>query len=85
MIDHESDVPVYVQLANLLRQQIRDGELQPRRPIPSIRTLQQRYEVSDGTVKKAVQLLREDHLVHTVTGKGVYVTAPGDVTGTPGS
>jgi GntR family transcriptional regulator len=73
MIDPELDVPVYVQLADLLRQQIRTGELQPRRPIPSIRTLQQRYEVSDGTVKKAVQVLRDEGLVRTVQGRGVFV------------
>ena len=73
MIDHDSDVPVYVQLASLLREQIRRGELQPRRPLPSIRTLQQTYGVSDGTVKHAVQLLRDENLVHTVSGKGVFV------------
>lgn len=74
MIDHDSDVPVYVQLADLLRAQIKSGELAPRRPIPSIRTLQQRYEVADGTVKKAIQVLREEGLVRTVIGRGVYVS-----------
>ncbi|MGA2826006.1 MAG: winged helix-turn-helix domain-containing protein [Streptosporangiaceae bacterium] len=71
-----SDVPVYIQLADLLRQQIATGELQPRRPIPSIRTLQQRYGVADGTVKKAVQVLRDEGLVRTVPGRGVYVIDP---------
>ena len=73
MIDKDLDTPVYVQLADLLRAQIVSGELAPRRPLPSIRTLQQRYEVSDGTVKKAVAVLREEGLVRTVTGRGVYV------------
>ena len=73
MLDKDLDVPVYVQLADLLRAQIRTGELAPRRPLPSIRTLQQRYDVSDGTVKKAVAVLRAEGLVRTVTGRGVYV------------
>ncbi len=73
MIDKDLDVPVYVQLADILREQIRSGELAPRRPLPSIRTLQQRYDVSDGTVKKAVAVLRAEGLVRTVTGRGVYV------------
>jgi DNA-binding GntR family transcriptional regulator len=73
MVDHDSDIPVYVQLADLLRAQIESGELAPRRPLPSIRTLQQRYEVADGTVKKAIQVLREEGLVRTVIGRGVYV------------
>jgi GntR family transcriptional regulator len=72
-IDHDSDVPVYLQLAGILRSQIESGELAPRRPLPSIRTLQQRYGVADGTAKKAVGILRGEGLVRTVTGKGVYV------------
>lgn len=73
MIDKDLDVPVYVQLADILRDQIRSGELAPRRPLPSIRTLQQTYDVSDGTVKKAVAVLRAEGLVRTVTGRGVFV------------
>jgi GntR family transcriptional regulator len=74
VIDPGLDTPVYVQLAAILRDQIQSGELQPRRPIPSIRTLQQTYGVSDGTVKEAVQVLRDEGLVRTVRGRGVYVT-----------
>jgi GntR family transcriptional regulator len=74
MIDHEADVPVYQQLASLLREQIMSGELAPRRPLPSIRTLTQRYGVADGTVKKAVALLRDEGLVRTVIGRGYYVS-----------
>ena len=77
VIDHESDIPVYVQLADLLRAQIMSGELAERRPVPSIRTLMQRYGISDGTVKKAIDVLRSEGLVHTVRGKGVYVNERG--------
>ncbi len=64
---------VYVQLVNILRKQIRGGELAKDRPVPSERTLTQRYGVSDGTVKRAMQVLREEGLVATVRGKGIYV------------
>jgi GntR family transcriptional regulator len=73
MIDKDLDTPVYVQLADLLRAQIQSGELAPRRPLPSIRTLTQTYDVADGTVKKAVAVLRAEGLVRTVTGRGVFV------------
>jgi GntR family transcriptional regulator len=75
VIDPHLDTPVYVQLADILRARIRSGELAPRRMIPSIRTLQQEYAVSDRTVKHATQLLRDEGLVHTVQGRGVFVTA----------
>jgi GntR family transcriptional regulator len=74
VIDHESDIPVYVQLAAIIRTQIESGELAPRRPIPSIRTLVQTYGVADGTVQKAIQVLRDEGLVRTVIGRGVFVT-----------
>jgi len=35
--------------------------------------LMQRYEVSDGTVKRAVAKLRDEGLVESVPGRGVYV------------
>ena len=47
-IDHEGDVPVYLQLAAVLRGQIERGELAPRRPLPSINRLSQQYEVGAG-------------------------------------
>jgi Bacterial regulatory proteins, gntR family len=53
----------------------------PGAPLPSIRTLQQTYGVSDGTVKKAVQVLRDEGLVRTVRGRGVYVSPSPQGTG----
>lgn len=74
VIDPESATPVYVQLANLLRQGIQDGTYPPDRALPSIRTLQQTYEVADGTVQKALRILKDEGLAHTVPGRGVFVT-----------
>jgi DNA-binding GntR family transcriptional regulator len=72
-IDHEGSVPVYQQLAAILRAQIESGELRSGRPIPSERTLTQQYGVAVGTVKKAVEVLRTEGLVHTVIGRGIFV------------
>ena len=43
------------------------------RPVPSERTLTQRYGVAVGTVKKAIEVLRSEGLVHTVIGRGIFV------------
>lgn len=72
-IDHDGDIPVYVQLADILRARIRSGELAPRRPVPSKRTLMQAYGVAGGTVDKAIGILRAEGLVRTVMGRGIYV------------
>ena len=75
-IDHDGDVPVYQQLAEILRGRIASGELAPRRPVPSKRTLMQEYGVAGGTVDKSMALLRGEGLIKTVRGKGLYVVAP---------
>ncbi len=72
-IDHDGDIPVYVQLAEILRARIISGELAPRRPVPSKRTLMQEYGVAGGTVDKAIGILRDEGLVRTVIGRGIYV------------
>ena len=72
-IDHDAGEPVWRQLATILRAQIQRGEIAPGKLLPSTRTLMQTYEVSDGTVKRAVAALREEGLVQTVRGRGVFV------------
>jgi len=73
-IDREWDEPVYRQLAGILREQIASGELAPRRPIPSVRTLVERYGVARATAAKAIQLLADEGLVRVVKGRGWFVT-----------
>ena len=73
MLDHESAIPVYRQLATLLQTAITSGKLAPGRPLPSESTLMGEHGVSRDTVRKAVGLLRDEGLVVTVQGKGSYV------------
>lgn len=74
MIDFESRVPYYEQLAHILRGKISSGELTAR--VPSIITLAQEYGVSRRTAGHALQVLRDEEII-TATRKGYYVTARG--------
>jgi len=65
--------PLYIQLADILREMITSGELQPRSPLPSESYLQQEQGVSRGTVRMAIGILREDGLVITISGRGTFV------------
>lgn len=75
-IDHEGDVPIYVQLAAILRGEIESGGIPPRRPVPSKRTLRERHGVSAGTVERAMDVLKGEGLIRTVMGRGLYVVPP---------
>ncbi len=72
-IDHEGSTPVYLQLAALLRSMIEAGEIPPDRPLPSVKSMMQTYGVAQGTAERAVRILKDEGLVRTVIGKGVYV------------
>ena len=73
MIDPDGPVPVYQQVAAILRGQIERGELQPDRPIPSVAQLVGGHGIARGTALKAVRLLVDEGLVYVVHGKGAYV------------
>lgn len=75
-IDHDAEMPLYLQLAAILRDQIARGELTRR--IPSLKTLTQRYGISHITAEKALAVLRDEGLIRTVIGRGTYVVPPGE-------
>jgi DNA-binding GntR family transcriptional regulator len=76
-LDRE-DVPKYLQLAGILTEQIRSGELQSRRAVPSELSLSQRYDIARDTVRKAMALLREQGYVYVVRGLGTFVSPSED-------
>jgi DNA-binding GntR family transcriptional regulator len=75
-LDRDSPVPLYEQLAALLRGQIERGELTGR--VPSEPTLVQQYGVARGTAGRAVQILVDQGLVRYSSGKGAFVIPPGE-------
>lgn len=73
MIDHDGPMPVYQQLAAILRDQIRSGEFPPGRPLPSTNHLHQQYGIAKNTVVKALRLLVGEGYIVGVVGRGMYV------------
>ena len=72
-VDHMNPIPLYTQLADILRERIKSGELPPRSLVPSESYLQQEQGVSRGTVRTAISILRDEGLVVTITGRGTFV------------
>lgn len=67
--------PIYQRIADTLRAQISAGELAVGDPLPSTRKLMEIYRASNNVVRNAVELLRQEGLVHGQPGKAVYVRA----------
>ncbi|MGW9023088.1 GntR family transcriptional regulator [Streptomyces sp. NPDC055722] len=74
-IDREGPIPPYRQIADALRARISDGTIPVGRRIPSLVQLEQEFHVARDTLRKAIAVLRDEGLVETVSGMGVYVKA----------
>jgi GntR family transcriptional regulator len=68
-------MPKYRQLLQLLRQQILSGARAPGERLPTEEELMRAYGLSRGTVRKAIEQLGAEGLVHTEQGSGTYVSA----------
>ncbi|MGD9212605.1 MAG: GntR family transcriptional regulator [Desulfobacteraceae bacterium] len=66
-------MPVYVQLANLLSQEIASGELTAGEQLPSEAGICKLYDVSPMTVRRAISLLVDQGVVSTQRGRGTFV------------
>ncbi|NYT38364.1 GntR family transcriptional regulator [Allopusillimonas soli] len=65
--------PLYQQIKGLLLQSLDRGEWKPGEAIPSELDLAARFQVSQGTVRKAIDELAADNLLVRRQGKGTFV------------
>ncbi|MBF8188529.1 GntR family transcriptional regulator [Nonomuraea sp. K274] len=63
----------YLQLADALRARIEAGEFPPGRKVPSQTELEQETGLSRNTVKKALDVLKNESLLITAPGRGLFV------------
>ena len=67
--------PLYEQIRILLTQSLVAGEWKPGDAIPSETELAARYQVSQGTVRKAIDELSAEHILVRRQGKGTFVAS----------
>jgi GntR family transcriptional regulator len=75
-LDPESRMPLYRQLAALLRNRIRDGTYAGL--LPSQAQLAQETGLALGTIRRAVALLHEEGLTEPLHGLGVRIVPAGE-------
>lgn len=75
LINNSSMVPIYEQIVDQIKTQIRNGVLKEADNLPSVRTLSKELKISALTVKKAYDSLESEGFTVTVHGKGTYIAA----------
>src|SRR5690349_21939849 len=68
-----SNRPLYLQLRDALAGRIAGGEWKPGSAIPNESDLAREFEVSAGTMRKALDLMEGEHLLTRRQGRGTFV------------
>lgn len=67
--------PLYKRVKSLLTQSLSEGEWKPNEAIPSESRLAERFDVSIGTVRKAIDELTAERILVRQQGRGTFVAA----------
>jgi GntR family transcriptional regulator len=67
--------PLYVQVKDLLIQRMVRGDWGPGEPLPTETALAEEFQVSHGTVRKALDKLAAENLVVRQQGRGTFVVS----------
>ncbi len=73
-MDFQSNIPIYLQIMDDIKQQIVSGRLQPGDKLSSVRDLAMQYGVNPNTMQKALSELEGETLLYTMRTAGRYVT-----------
>lgn len=78
-IDSRSHIPIYLQIAEGIREAVAAGVYLPEEPLPSLRVLALDIQVNPNTVQRAYDELTRSGLIYSRRGKGVFVAKQGTV------
>jgi len=73
-INFTEDIPVYRQLVDVIRANIKNGSLANGTRLPTVRDLAKELSVAQGTVKRAYDELGKEGLVDKAQGRGTFVS-----------
>ncbi|MGC2164340.1 MAG: GntR family transcriptional regulator [Silvibacterium sp.] len=73
-LDRNSVVPLYYQIQQRLLHQIKSGELEVGRPLPSVQEIAASLGVSHMTARQAIKSLCDLGVVYSKQGKGTFIS-----------
>ena len=73
VIDYQSRLPLYEQIAEKFQALILKGVLPPNTQLPSVRSLALELSLNPNTIQKAFALLEQQGYIYPVKGRGNFV------------
>ena len=78
-LDYRDARPIYIQIMDNFRNQIRAGILQEGDKLPSVRELATQLAINPNTIQRAYRELEAEGWIASVSGKGSFVCAPAEI------
>jgi GntR family transcriptional regulator len=72
-LDHRDSRPIYDQIADNFRRQIRSGVLRSGEKLPSVRELSAQLTINPNTIQRAYRELEQEGWIESAPGKGSFV------------
>lgn len=78
-MEFNSNLPIYIQIMNLIKTKMVSGEINGGDKLPSVREFSKELKVNPNTIQRAYQELEREEYVFTQRGTGTFVTENVDV------
>lgn len=75
-IDFKNEKPLYLQLVKIIKQRVVKNSWQPGMKIPSENEMAKEFDLSVGTVKKALGVLVNEGVLFRRQGQGTFIASP---------
>ena len=69
----DGNIPIYIQIMDLIKKQMISKELLPGEKLPSVREMSKQLEVNPNTVQRAYIEMEREMLVYTKRGQGTFI------------
>lgn len=73
-MDFKDNLPIYIQIMNLIKGKMVSGKINGGDKLPSVRELSKELKVNPNTIQRTYQELEREELVFTQRGMGTFVT-----------
>ncbi|WP_062350201.1 GntR family transcriptional regulator [Bacillus kwashiorkori] len=73
-MEFNSNLPIYIQIMNVIKTKIASGEWSGGDKLPSVREFSKQLKVNPNTIQRVYQELEREELVFTQRGMGTFIT-----------
>lgn len=73
-MEFDNNIPIYIQVIDIIKKQIVSQNLQGGDKLPSVRELAVKLKVNPNTIQRAYQELEREGITETKRGQGSYLT-----------